>query len=78
MNFSCLYFYPRHPRHNLGRQACSSHFEEFQIGQRPIFRGCQIFVSFLLGKLCKLSDIFRVGRSSASYFKDHSTFLFKQ
>ena len=65
MNFSCLYFYPRHPRHNLGRQACSSHFEEFQIGQSPIFRGCQIFVSFLLGKLCKLSDIFRVGGSSA-------------
>ena len=57
MNFSCLYFYPRHPRHNLGRQACFSHFKEFQIGQSPIFRGCQIFVSFLLGKLCKLSDI---------------------
>ena len=46
LNFSCLYFYPRHPRHNLGRQACSSHFEEFQIGQSPIFGGCQIFVSF--------------------------------
>ena len=61
MNFSCLYFYPCHPRHNLGRQACSSHFEEFQIGQSPIFRDCQIFVPFLLGKLCKLSDIFRVG-----------------
>ena len=48
MNFSCLYFYPRHLRHNLGRQACSSHFEEFQIGQSPIFRGCQIFVAFHL------------------------------
>ena len=60
LNFSCLYFYPRHPHHNLGRQACSSHFQEFQIGQSPIFGGCQIFVSFL-GKLCKLSDIFRVG-----------------
>ena len=78
MNFSCLYFYHRHPRHNLGRQACSSHFEEFQIGQSPIFRGCQIFVSFLSGKLCKLSNIFRVGGSSESYFRDHSIFLFKQ
>ena len=76
MNFPCLYFYPRHPRHNLGRQACSSHFEEFQIGQSPIFGGCQIFVSFL-DKLCKLSDIFRVGKSSASYFMGHSIFLFK-
>ena len=73
MNFSCLYFYPRH---NLGRQACSSHFEEFQIGQSLIFRGCQIFVSFLLGKLCKLSDIFRVRGSSASYFRDHSIFFY--
>ena len=73
MNFSCLYFYPRH---NLCRQACSSHFEEFQIGQSPIFRGCQIFVSFLLRKLCKLSDIFRVRGSSASYFKDHSIFFY--
>ena len=61
MNFSCLYFCPRHLRHNLGRQACSSHFEEFQIGQSPIFRGCQIFVAFSFGKLRKLSDIFRVG-----------------
>ena len=78
MNFSCLYFYPRHLRHNLGRQACSSHFEEFQIGQSPIFRGCQIFVAFSFGKLRKLSDIFRVGGSSASYFRDHSIFLFKQ
>ena len=76
MNFSCLYFYPRHPRHNLGRQAFSSHFEEFQIGQSPIFRGYQIFVSFLLGKLCKLSDIFRMGGSSASYFRDHSIFFY--
>ena len=37
MNFSCLYFYPRCPRHNLGRQACSFHFEGFQTGQSPIF-----------------------------------------
>ena len=51
MNFSCLYFYPCHPHHNLGRQACCSHFEGFQIGQSLIFGGCQIFVSF--------SDIFR-------------------
>ena len=48
MNFSCLYFYPRHLRHNLGRQACSSHFEEFQIGQSPIFRGCQFLWHFHL------------------------------
>ena len=57
MNFSCLYFYPRHPRHNLGRQACSSHFEEFQIGQSPIFgvarflchfqASCANFLTFL-------------------------------
>ena len=44
---NCLYFYPRHPRHNLGRQACLSHLEGFQIGQSPIFGGlpdfCVIF-----------------------------------
>ena len=54
MNFSCLYFYPRH---NLDRKACSSHFEGFQIGQSPIFVELTEFVSFL-GRLCKLSDIF--------------------
>ena len=36
MNFSCLYLYPRH---NLGRQACSSYFEGFQIGQSPMSGG---------------------------------------
>ena len=40
MSFLCLYFYPRH---NLGRQACSSHFEGFQIGQSPIFGGLSGF-----------------------------------
>ena len=57
MNFSCLYFYPRHPRHNLGRQACSSHFEGFQIGQSPVFWGLPGFC-VIFGRLCKLSDIF--------------------
>ena len=57
MNFSFLYFYPRHPRHNLGRQACSSHLEAFQIGQSPFSSSCQIFVLFL-GRLCKRFDIF--------------------
>ena len=46
MNFSCLYFYPRH---NLGRQACSSHFEGFQIGENAIFGGLPDFVSFWAG-----------------------------
>ena len=43
MNFSCLYFYPCHSHHNLGRQACSSHFEGFQIEQSPIFVGLPDF-----------------------------------
>ena len=46
MNFSCLYFYPRHPRHNLGTQARSSHFEGFQIGQSRVFGGPDFCVIF--------------------------------
>ena len=55
MNFSCLYFYPHH---NLGRKACSCHFEGFKLGKILFSGGCQIFALFL-GRLCKLSDILR-------------------
>ena len=42
---------------NLGRQAYSSHFWRFEIGQSPIFGGVARVVPFL-DRLCKLSDIF--------------------
>ena len=40
----------------LCRQACSSHFGGFEIGQSPIFGGLPDFVLFF-SRLCKPSDI---------------------